>query len=362
VPAYSNLGYGIVDADQHWDAHLMPRNFYHRRVEKRLLERVPTWVTLDRPLDRSWGLGTEAISYDSGKLIVPLPLDEDGMVVKTFDDSQLTVEERLRDMDIDGVHAAMLFALADLNEVYRAEPELLRACIRAYNDCLVEEVSARSNHRLFTVGLLPDNDVKDAVDEMDHCMRSGHHGVLLMRWPAGAEPSADDDYFWAAAQANSVPVCIHAVNAFAGGAQGIADAMHRRRISERFPGLKIGLIEMGIGWIPYYLESSDRHWMQFRFSEGMKRWAHEELPLTTAPSESFCRLFYSSFEYDTVGVEMRHRIGVDRVMWSTDFPHGGSFWPKSRAEFDHLFGDVPADDVKSMVHDNACAFYGLDGV
>jgi predicted TIM-barrel fold metal-dependent hydrolase len=230
-------------------------------------------------------------------------------------------------------------------------------------------VATPSGNRLFTLGILPHTGVKDTVDEMERCMSTGHEGVMLMRWPAGPKPSTEDDYFWGAAQDMDGPVCIHAVNAF-GGSESIARTLHALKVAERFPRLRIGLIEMGIGWIPYFLQQSDFGWMTYRFSEGFKAWVSAQGldgrismgDVSMAPSESFHRLFHSSFLFDPLGVELRHYIGIEKIMWSTDFPHGNTSWPKSRIEFDHLFSGVPADEVKMMVHDNARKFFHLTEV
>jgi len=111
-------------------------------------------------------------------------------------------------------------------------------------------------------------------------------------------------------------------------------------------------VESNIGWIPCYLEQADDRWLHYRFYTGK---AHLKL----APSEAWRRNYWASFMCDRFGVEVRHWIGVDRIMWSTDYPHGGHEWPSSRNQFDRLFRDVPDEEVKMIVHDNAARFYGI---
>ena len=65
---------------------------------------------------------------------------------------------------------------------------------------------------------------------------------------------------------------------------------------------------------------------------------------------------------DTVGVELRHRMNIDHLMWSTDYPHSGSDWPNSRVTIERVFDGLPKADVKKMLHDNAKALYGLDHI
>ena len=80
------------------------------------------------------------------------------------------------------------------------------------------------------------------------------------------------------------------------------------------------------------------------------------------PSEIFFRNFWATFMIDTVGVELRHRMNLKHIMWSTDYPHSGSDWPDSRVSLERVFRGVPQDEVKRMIHTNCKELYGLDQV
>ena len=82
----------------------------------------------------------------------------------------------------------------------------------------------------------------------------------------------------------------------------------------------------------------------------------------TMPSRVFHRNFWATFMVDTVGIELRHRMNLDHIMWSTDYPHTGSDWPNNRVTIERLFRGVPAAEVKKMLHDNCKALYRLDHV
>ena len=64
--------------------------------------------------------------------------------------------------------------------------------------------------------------------------------------------------------------------------------------------------------------------------------------------------------YDPVAIENRHVIGVDKMMWSTDFPHGITEWPHSRRQGRELFKDVPEDELRMLMQDNALRFYNIE--
>jgi predicted TIM-barrel fold metal-dependent hydrolase len=119
--------------------------------------------------------------------------------------------------------------------------------------------------------------------------------------------------------------------------------------------LRVLLVEANIGWIPAMLEQTDDMFLRYRwFTETAGK-------LPTMPSRLFHRNFWATFMVDTVGMELRHRLNVDHLMWSTDYPHTGTDWPNSRVTIDRVFAGVPADQVRRMLHDNCKALYGLDG-
>jgi predicted TIM-barrel fold metal-dependent hydrolase len=126
-------------------------------------------------------------------------------------------------------------------------------------------------------------------------------------------------------------------------------------VFERFTDIKLLLVESNIGWIPTLLEQVDDMYYRYRFftnGEGMR----------ATPSRIFHRNFWASFMIDSVGMDLRHRLNVDQLMWSTDYPHTGSDWPNSRVTIERNFRGVPKAEVKKMLHDNCRRLYKLDHV
>jgi hypothetical protein len=66
------------------------------------------------------------------------------------------------------------------------------------------------------------------------------------------------------------------------------------------------------------------------------------------------------FQYDRVGVELRHRLGVERLIWATDFPHQESEWPNSLSMIERNFSGVPENEKQLMIRDNAVRFFHLE--
>ena len=78
------------------------------------------------------------------------------------------------------------------------------------------------------------------------------------------------------------------------------------------------------------------------------------------PSEYLKEHAYWGFFEDRVGVRLRHEVGVDRMMWSTDFPHVATRWPKSLQALESQMAGVPQEERWNMVAGNAIKFFRLD--
>jgi len=120
---------------------------------------------------------------------------------------------------------------------------------------------------------------------------------------------------------------------------------------DRHPRLKIVLAEADTGWVPWMLERLDR---------GHARYARQDGMLTELkPSEYFRRNFSAALIADRVGVFTRDFMGVDNLMWSSDYPHTDSTWPRSRQSIAHDFEGVSDEDRIKMTCTNAAKLYGF---
>src|SRR5581483_4792419 len=128
-------------------------------------------------------------------------------------------------------------------------------------------------------------------------------------------------------------------------------------VFDRFPSLQIDFAETQLGWIPFFLEMADERYERHRV------WA-ERLqgvpPLEMRPSEYIREHCFWGFQHDRVGVELRHHLRADRVIWATDFPHQESDWPDSMSVVKRNFAGVPDDERYRMVAGNAIEFFHLD--
>ena len=123
-------------------------------------------------------------------------------------------------------------------------------------------------------------------------------------------------------------------------------------ILARHPKLKFVLVECGIGWIPYFVERMDQTFNKHRF------WTKSVL--TEKPSTYWYRQGHATFIQDLAGVAERHRAGLHNIMWSTDYPHSDSTWPKSREVLVEHFKDVPDEERRLIAGANAAKLYHLN--
>jgi len=120
---------------------------------------------------------------------------------------------------------------------------------------------------------------------------------------------------------------------------------------ERFPHLKLVFVEPGLGWIPWYLGT---------VADMVKRQGYTFPGLTELPSTYFHRNIWLTYIDEPDAIQLlRHRIGVENILWSTDYPHPVTSWPDSRALVDRSLGNVPAEEREAIVCGNATKVWSL---
>jgi len=299
---------------------------------------------------------------------------------------------RLAALDADGIAVDVLFPddqsanvppfmgnTREFDRPWRDEysPELKLAGAKAYNRWLADFCSA-APERLLGLALLGSlADVEAAVAEVKWAKENGLKGVMLpLVYYNIDEPFVNDpryDPLWAACAELEMPVHTHN----GGGSPyygtgpdapilfGIECTLWPHRplwfmtmsgVFERHPKLKLVLSEQGIDWIPWALMVMDAMAADKKFAY------HANKPITLKPSEYFqrqCWLGASILRRNEV--EMRHAIGIDKIMWGWDFPHIESEdWLSPQDSIRQVMGDVPEGEIRSMLAGNAIEAYDLD--
>jgi predicted TIM-barrel fold metal-dependent hydrolase len=365
-------GYRMISADDHVQE---PKDMWQQRVPAALRERAPKVVKVDG--GDVWMLEGQVVmkmgmNVAAGKKFEEYKLE--GETYQTIRAGSYDPDERLKDMDADGVEAQVLFPNAFW--AFMVEDfELQLACMRAYNDFLADFCQTNPR-RLIGIGLVPTDNVEAGVREAQRVAKLGMRGLLVATFPKlGLLSSEVYDPIWAAAQDLGLPIHLHlAVGDTRGrvfheqqnvrglmpgqiliNSMGNMEALARLLfggIGELFPKLKIVSVEGNIGWIPYFLERADRIYQRHRY------WSRLELPMP--PSEYFHRQVYATFIQDQAGIRLRDLIGVDNLMWSSDYPHTDTTWPNSVKCLDETLAGVPEDEKRKIAGTNAARLYGLD--
>lgn len=382
--------YRYISADGHFES---PPEQWTHRVRKQYRDRAPRRIKLGNGGD---GLLIEGrpLVYGGTSLYAGRAPEHFDPTVLDFDSTPGcgSAEQRLREQDRDGIDAEVLFALDVRNPAIRDKAAFL-GIIQGFNDYLAEEYCAVDRDRLIGVAVLPNISAEEDIAEMQRCKRMGLKAVWLSTFPSGQSfPSAEDDRFWAAALDLEMPLIVHTsfpakvgsrdtrlfkyptepqgeqrpptdfVQRFARQGPHHSGSVEASQlvvsgVFDRFPRLQIYWAENNVGWLPYFYEQIDHEYSINRF------WAerHLGLPkLKRQPSEYLREHAYWGFFEDHVGVKLRHEVGVDRMMWSTDFPHVVTRWPKSVEMFHSQTAGVPEDERWQMAAGNAIKFFRLD--
>ena len=383
--------YKCISGDSHLD--IRPER-WTARVPKRWRERAPRTVILAN--------GNEGILVENrpprspgATTITGLPYEKHGLQKYWFEGPGTGApEQRLWEQDQDGVDAEVLYSHGSYAEFWRgiADDDAYKAMIRAYNEWLAEEYCAYNPHRLLGMGVIPATGVDDAIAEMSYCAKAGLKGVNLHRFPSGkGYVTAEDDKFWAAALDLDICVTSHTnggttrlgpknggvfqyskilVKAGGGerdpvsllfrfaGEQPMAPLqMAMAGVFDRFPKLKIYWAESQCGWLPYSFDQIDDNYERNRY------WGERDFAFkgpARRPSEYLKSQCLWGFMRDGWGVKCRHEIGVEILIWGSDFAHATGDWPNSQRLIDETFVGVAATERKKMVLDNAIQYFHLD--
>lgn len=260
------------------------------------------------------------------------------------------------------------------------------AGLKAHNRWLADFCNEAPGRRAGVAQIFLPN-IKGSVEEIRWAKENGlTGGVLVPGAPPGSglAPLYAPEYepIWAACAELEMPICHHS----GGGTpdfgmympQSLAMFMlevtwwaHRTLwhlmfsgVFDRHPNLQFVLTECGAGWIPDKLRELDAFYGRMKYeTEGSERMfggpAVENM--TLKPSEYFERQCHVGASFlPPRECAMRHEIGIDQIMWGTDYPHTEGSFPYTREHLRLSFAGVDPDEIQQMVALNAAELYGFD--
>ncbi len=287
--------------------------------------------------------------------------------------------ERLKRLDEDGVDAEVLFPNPPGNTFFSfKDADFELDAVRAYNDALGDWTKVSDRYwPLMTLPWL--QEMPGMVAELERAVAAGHKGINMPgHTPSGLPPIFNPhwDPIWDACQQLDIPVHFHgSAGIHAGMKLKQWDGYSRRQghsaftstsavtpaqivpnmifagVTDRFPQLKVVFAEAGIGGLNYVISACDYEW------EKRRLW---EEGLITRPSETVRRQMFVNFWFEDEGIKLRHDIGIDNIMWESDFPHITAYYPDSWKAVDRVLEGVSESDRTKLLYENALRVYGVN--
>jgi predicted TIM-barrel fold metal-dependent hydrolase len=381
----------VIDGDQHF---LEPPDMWDRYLPQRFRDRAPRLIE-DGDGGQGWLHSTASKPHAIALISTPgFRFEDMGMTGVRYDQIRPGCYDgaaRAADMCVDGIDRGFVSGPQTTLQHFLASPDddFLLAGFQACNDFLIDEFCAAAPGRLLPMPQIPSLSIESSLRFLSDAVDRGARAVLMSGWPSGQDAISDDDeLFWAAAGEARIPLCIHvqmisartrrsqrelsytgpnavranAANARAmqlanlaivfGNALGHMNQLILTGVFERHPGLRVVMLEVGVGWIPHYLEQlDDRYWR-------LGTWA--SAPINERPSFYWRRNMAANVIWDPSGIEVRHRLGVENIIWSSDYPHHVCDWPRSQRTIDVMLGNIPIAERAAIVGGNARRIYRLD--
>jgi predicted TIM-barrel fold metal-dependent hydrolase len=287
---------------------------------------------------------------------------------------------RVEDNELNWVEASLCFPtfprFCGQTFTEAKDRDLGLACVKAYNDWMVEEWCGDSDGRLIPLTIVPLWDAELAAAEVRRNAERGVRAVCFSEIPPHlglpSIHSGDWDPFIAACADTSTVICMHigsssrmpatsadapvavaATLSFNNAMASMSDWLFSGKLVE-FPDVTLAYSEGQIGWIPYILERADTVWEEHRAWGGVADLVPEP------PSTYYYRQIYGCFFRDQHGIDSLDKVGVDNTTFETDYPHTDSTWPHTKEVAGKLMAGLPQDVVDKIMRDNARRMLGLD--
>ncbi|MBW2271152.1 MAG: amidohydrolase [Deltaproteobacteria bacterium] len=265
---------------------------------------------------------------------------------------------RLEDMERDSVVAEVIYG--GTYTFQTGDLELRLALTRAYNDWLAE-LCRSCPERLIGVAELPTWDMKLATEEVLRAKDLGHRGVLVPAiptlegpWSTPADRPYTDPFWeplWSVLEETEMSANMHL------GTKPITKGLTETSLMSHIVCNKAMMAEPITSVI--FSGALQRH-PKLKFVSVHRHWQNSEL--TELPSHYFHQQVYGTFMEDVVGLRERELIGVENIMWASDYPHADSTWPHSRKSVEEQMelAEVSEEDAYKITFGNAAALYGIN--
>jgi predicted TIM-barrel fold metal-dependent hydrolase len=365
-------GFKVFDSDLHV---MEPPDLWQRFIAPEYRSIAPIGVTSENVRDlrlRLPGVAQPPLSFNiRGK-----NYERNQMLYAEHSRRGWTPDVQLEAMDLEGLDAAVMFPSRALTALTAPgmDPGYAAAIARAYNDWLHEFCSA-DPQRMFAAGMVSIYDIGHAIEETYRCARDlGFKAIFLRSNVVNGKPWHDPYYepLWNALEALDLPLGLHEATGSQSRQSGdLFDPNFglRRIYSQPFeqmlalgsfigggvlarhPKLRVAFLEANCSWAP---------WLIWRMDESYELEGDQFMPeLDRLPSEYFRRQCIVSVEPDETPVaHVIADFGADQLVYSTDYPHGDSRYPRATESFLDL--PISDDDKRKILWDNCARFYAVN--
>ena len=366
-------GYRVFDSDMHI---IEPPDMWERYITPEYRSMAPRGLTSEKAIDLRFEMpgvkppDLTATSPKSGHNFEHLQ--------STFLDHARrgwTPQVQLEAMDVEGLDVAVLYPSRGLSVLTKPdlEPGFARAIARAYNDWLHDFCQVAPD-RMFGAGMLSVFDIGHAVEEAHRVVEElGFKAVFLRANMINGKPYHDVYWepLWDTLEKLDIPLGFHEATGSLSRQTGehFSPNFGLRRIFSqpmeqmlamgafiaggvlaRHPRLRVAFLEANCSWVP---------WFVWRMDESYELEGDVCMPdLTMEPSAYFRRQCYVSIEPDeTPARTMLDAYGADRVVFSTDYPHTDSRYPKATERVLEL--PLSDEEKRKILWDNCSQFYAI---
>ena len=358
--------YFMVSTDGHVQE---PFDLWQKRIDRKYRERLP-----------GVAVGKDGKQYQKTEGFRPLRIrnikfeGEDGL----RNGAGATPDQRIHDLELDGVDAEILFPNKGLVIWATPDPEFSQAMCRTWNEW-AWETFADYNDRLCPMACVATADMEGAIKEIERCAALGFKGLALPCKPVWGAPNHEHlnynlpefDPLWRTIEDTGLPMTFHvstgrdprtsrgnggavinyAVHSLAPTMEPLAN-LCSSGVLEKFPGLRFGSVEAGIGWVPWTIWALDEAYRKHHMFVRPK--------LNRMPSDFFRSNGFATFQEDKPGLDLaREHNLVDNFMWANDYPHHEGTWPHSAEAIERTMRQLSDEERAKILGLNAARVFKL---
>ncbi len=375
------LGIKLISSDNHVNE---PRDLYTRRFPKHLQDRAPR-VVEGRDGGEGWSLAGEMPKRTYGIEAMagfdPSDYRLSGLRYSDLRPGNYDPDEHLKDMDIDGIYASVLYPGVGAAFYVHPDKEVAAAAFVAYNDWMLDDFQPTDPKRLCGLALAPlELGVDHTVAEMQRVSRKGCRAMYIPGTPSVPyNHPTHYEKFWQAAQDLDITLCMHRnhggpvdrsvwddndpdkvsigriVSRYFIGAERFS-YMIFAGIFDRYPGLRVVNAEVDCGWAPFWVQTMEHHW------KIQKSWF--PVHLEHSPIEFIGKNVFTSNVDDYCGYDLI-KTGLypwlsSMTMFSSDYPHSATIWPNSRRVAAKMIDGMKSEDARKALSENAARVFKFD--